>query len=770
MATPIPFSDNYDAHDDSYGYNWASFEGLTLNPPTITKRRKRYQIANKIEEAKKRNSAGVHIVGLSVENMAHIAGYLNFRDSGVTVRWFEDTSQLPTILETWRAQREVAFGCPIRDGMKPSEKEFRIDKLFRFIVALTPKQITSILGSDFPVTHKMLDVKDTQDDPGSFLTFMRCTGEIHSSENWYRAIIVLRIYWATHRFELKVRTKAYTPKPAIKPIWVTSKVGNVNGEGCEAVDYSTYKDDEYDCMLNIANQESVFGDDNDPTTIEETNVREIEELHKALNQTGDVSKEATARATKDGKKERLAVKPQDLNVYCTRLAGFLKRRINETKAIKGPMKESADEHPFLKKTMKFADTLDSIKGLSKEDVEEFENGKKKFCEVLEQMSTASAAPKSFVESCKDHGIDYYDPKNIKIEGTKLTPCPHQAIDMAWLADMEDTFLGGGILAAECGSGKTVIILLFILMTHRKLTASGSNNHFATLVVVPSAVVDETELHALDPKNPETSKTFFLTSYTTFARRAMRVNESKMVTKDDSIEKDSSSDKDEVDCMAVQDERILQKFELTFDHKGILGRVALDEAHLIKNPCTISGDAIYKMKIPRTNPISATPMINRINDLRGLLIQLMKWKELPLNLPTTLQGLVSIYHEGFDPINDLPKELGGIRAKSIVPPKTNDPNVVRLYQALEAKFPIHIMCPKAYFSVGAKSDWSPSVAREVLRPILQVIQRRRLMSNTFETIDGQFETPGKDIPHYTVKTIKLRMSPKQSALLKKTTLG
>lgn len=55
--------------------------------------------------------------------------------------------------------------------------------------------------------------------------------------------------------------------------------------------------------------------------------------------------------------------------------------------------------------------------------------------------------------------------------------------------MEDTFFGGGILASECGSGKTLVMLLLILMVHRKLKAENSVNHYATLIVVPSAVID-----------------------------------------------------------------------------------------------------------------------------------------------------------------------------------------------------------------------------------------------------------------------------------------
>lgn len=226
-----------------------------------------------------------------------------------------------------------------------------------------------------------------------------------------------------------------------------------------------------------------------------------------------------------------------------------------------------------------------------------------------------------------------------------------------------------------------------------------------------------------------------------------------------------SDEEEIDSMEnfeEQDERVLKRYKLNFNHRGSLGRVIADDAHLIKNPCTLAADSIYKLRIPRTILATATPMINRTNDLRGLLIQLLKVKELPITLPETLAGLVSIYHDDFDPLTDFPAEGGRTTPKkSILPRKSDDPDVRRLFEALECQVPLHQLCPRSFLIIGNMSDWTPSVARDVLRPILLLIQRRRLMSHTFDTINGETETPGKEIPHYTVKTVRFKMTKRQA---------
>ncbi|KAM0171543.1 hypothetical protein ACHAPC_011007 [Botrytis cinerea] len=253
------------------------------------------------------------------------------------------------------------------------------------------------------------------------------------------------------------------------------------------------------------------------------------------------------------KKTRDLIRPEELNTYF----GMLERHVNKyftvTKAIKGPTKGNSDEVSMLKESIEFSDVLESTDQSSKAEKEDIENEEKKFFAILEQMSSASAIPKSFVDSCKAHGIDFTDPNNIVIEGTNLRPYSHQVINMAWLAGMGKSAFRGGILASESGSGKTVVMFLLILMVYRKLTTQGSKEHGATLIIVPSAVVEvwyadfvkffsgalicrifhgipgsndpnwdkcfvgirikdsEKELQALDITNLDTSRTFFLTS-------------------------------------------------------------------------------------------------------------------------------------------------------------------------------------------------------------------------------------------------------------------
>lgn len=55
--------------------------------------------------------------------------------------------------------------------------------------------------------------------------------------------------------------------------------------------------------------------------------------------------------------------------------------------------------------------------------------------------------------------------------------------------MENSPIKGGILASECGSGKTVITLLNIHFQHIKLMKDPNAKHTATVVVVPSTVLD-----------------------------------------------------------------------------------------------------------------------------------------------------------------------------------------------------------------------------------------------------------------------------------------
>ncbi|CAD6448880.1 0b3dcad3-d160-47d2-a6ed-65fa2d78d0c6 [Sclerotinia trifoliorum] len=319
-------------------------------------------IAEEIKEAREKNPEGVLIAGFSIDNMAHVAGYLNFKDSAVTVKWFEDEDKLPSILENWRYHKQSAFGCPVRDGIKPSDKEFGAEKLFKFIMNLTPKQTACVIGDKFPVTHVMLDVKNTQDDPG-FISYLNAMHrvistysehfpddtptnprEIHSRENWYRALMTLRVYWSTHREARAPRKKSLVVRVAVKPLWID--LDHVKGNGSadvdENADYANYKEKEFDDIFNLENDGSVCGDDHGEHT-ENFNVQEVENLHIQLNRTGDISKEAKDRAQRANRQERKPVTEEQLRVYISNMRENMKKWMAETKAVEGPTKDIASD-------------------------------------------------------------------------------------------------------------------------------------------------------------------------------------------------------------------------------------------------------------------------------------------------------------------------------------------------------------------------------------------------------------------------------------------
>ncbi|KAK6605883.1 hypothetical protein H4I95_05689 [Botrytis cinerea] len=802
--------------------NFGFFEAKTRAPYS------RGEIQREIEDAKRKNPSGVMVAGVRSETMNTVAGYLHFQSTGVLINWLEDKDKLGGLLDDWLVGKRNAFHCPVREGSTAASKDFGAAQLFKVLIGQSPEQIALVTGNKFPITHDMLGLKENRDEPGYFCYlhaihrvittypdhFPNDTPfhprEIHSRENWHRGLITLRSFWLYHK-DGKIRQRSARSKPAFMPLWINQETMDVSGGDDEVASYAVYKQREANEILDLEDQSS-DDDDYDEDAFEgrqDRNIAEIEDLHRSLNTTGDVNKEASARGRGEKKQARKSTPPEQMKDWIQILKDHHKKHTTVSKPVKGPSKSDPNENSLIVDAISTQDTLDSIGELSAAERDQFEKGKldqekKDFFQLLESMSSATAMAKSFVECCENYGFDYSDPKNIKVRGVPFKPYPHQVIDMAWLADMENSPMEGGLLAAECGSGKTAIILLLILITHYRLVDENSQNHFATLIVAPSSVIDvwyadyvkffgkalncrifygqasnsdperekcfvgnnikdfENELKLMSPNDPNTSRTFFLTSYTTFSRRAMKIVSKTPSVKGKEPEEVNyvSDDENEIDCMQDQDEGILRKYELMMKHTGILGRLVTDESHSVKNPCTLGGDALYKLGIRRHVAMSATAMINRINDLRGLLIQILGVKELPLRLPTTLEGLQSMYDKNFNPFTDLPMEGGKIPGKPILMERNGNPEIDRVHDAIERGFPIHILCPQAFLVVGNKSLWKPATARVVLRPILELIQRKRLLSTPFETIPGVFETPGEQIPHYTVKTVNLKMTKKE----------
>jgi hypothetical protein len=203
------------------------------------------------------------------------------------------------------------------------------------------------------------------------------------------------------------------------------------------------------------------------------------------------------------------------------------------------------------------------------------------------------------------------------------------------------------------------------------------------------------------------------------------------------------------------------FTMLLKNKAIIGRTIADDAHLIKNPMTVAADAVLKVRAKRFIVVTATPMLNRATDLRGYLVQLHKGKDIGLVLPRSTAKLVSIFNEGFNPLVDQIPDEEGTPCGSILPARGFGPEADRLYDALENyNFPIHLTCPELFRTIGGRTKWDAVTSRKVLRPILKLIQKKRLMSTPILTVDGKYIIPGEAIPHYTVRTVKLRMQKGQ----------
>lgn len=126
---------------------------------------------------------------------------------------------MPSTLNTWKNARVGAFGVVAEASNKgnPEERTWSTKCLFNFPEKMSPEAKGLIEKTHFPVTHEDLKVSEKNDLPAyacyavkmhevinAFPTHFPVDGEddgiknIHSIENWYRAYIVLRLYWKFH--------------------------------------------------------------------------------------------------------------------------------------------------------------------------------------------------------------------------------------------------------------------------------------------------------------------------------------------------------------------------------------------------------------------------------------------------------------------------------------------------------------------------------------------------------------------------------------------
>jgi hypothetical protein len=220
------------------------------------------------------------------------------------------------------------------------------------------------------------------------------------------------------------------------------------------------------------------------------------------------------------------------------------------------------------------------------------------------------------------------------------------------------------------------------------------------------------------------------------------------------------------------------YEFLLKPLGKIGRVVCDECHLIKNPQTLGAEAILRLAVSVWWGLSATPMINRVNDLRGFLIQLLKAESMGLNLPRG-KKIFDLYNPAYDHEtgyvirndHEIEEDSGDDfivaegqgahdELRPLFPSDYSSPHAAKIWTGIEQGLRMWMLCPEAYRTAGKVSKQSTKFSRQVLRPILQMLMNRRLLSTPIELGNGQSIVPGAEIPIYTVRTVELGMSAKR----------
>lgn len=177
---------------------------------------------------------------------------------------------------------------------------------------------------------------------------------------------------------------------------------------------------------------------------------------------------------------------------------------------------------------------------------------------------------------------------------------------------------------------------------------------------------------------------------------------------------------------------------------------MDEVHMVKRSTCVAAKCLNKIPFNSKLASSATPLLNKVNDYHGYLVQLAgrpRYFE-TINLPKKSDNeiLFGLYdkenNDWEDWFGNTPQEVDS-RAK--------------LQEANEKGFPLQMLCPQAFRLMGGRTGWSAEACRMVLRPILKMTQMRRLTSRPVETLPGVFVKPGGNIPPYSITTVELTMT-------------
>lgn len=170
-------------------------------------------------------------------------------------------------------------------------------------------------------------------------------------------------------------------------------------------------------------------------------------------------------------------------------------------------------------------------------------------------------------------------------------------------------------------------------------------------------------------------------------------------------------------------------------RGCFARVICDEGHKLKNPRTTTWRAVARLEVDCRWLVTATPMVNRDEDLGGLL-QLLYRPEWEDDLDN--HDHATLCNADFD--------VERYRKAA------RDPQHIRYRMVLK---------PDCFLNLLADPETVLVERAEVIRIILELVQLRRSYSTVLtDPISGRTVRVGEDIPPYQISTVDLRLKEEE----------
>lgn len=223
-----------------------------------------------------------------------------------------------------------------------------------------------------------------------------------------------------------------------------------------------------------------------------------------------------------------------------------------------------------------------------------------------------------LESCPKDDDFADDPK-----GLLLPLLPHQKYALSWLLWREHHYPHGGILADDMGLGKTMTMISLIMKQkemkfQEKETNSEHPQLNPTLIICPASIIHQWNNEISKHCKNKTVCVHIYHGSDRIKSIERLLEYDVIITTYDTLCSDVKSD---IKKASNKDDKLLIK-KKPYEKSPLLciqwERIILDEAHKIKNPNTMTAQAVYSLKTSYHWAVTGTPIHNNLSDLYSLM--------------------------------------------------------------------------------------------------------------------------------------------------------